>query len=402
MSLQETSSGNRIHIGFFGRRNSGKSSLLNAFCGQSVSIVSAQAGTTTDPVSKPMEIHGLGPCVLIDTAGFDDTGELGRSRVDSTERAAEKTEIALLLCGGGEGETGLSMDLEAAWHARFGEQKIPVIPVVSKGDLTADARAAAKAVADCLGETPVIVSARTGAGLDELRERLLRALPEGYGNRSITGELAQAGDMVLLVMPQDIQAPAGRLILPQVQTIRELLDKKCMVISVTTDGLEDALATLQAPPKLIITDSQAFRTVSEKKPPVSLLTSFSVLFAAQKGDIAYYKDSAAAIGRLTAQSRVLIAECCTHAPLEEDIGRVKLPRMLRQRCGAGLTVEIVSGTDFPADLAGYDLIIQCGACMFNRRYVMARIARARSQGVPMTNYGVAIAWLAGILDSVSI
>ena len=296
----------------------------------------------------------------------------------------------------------LSMDLEAAWHARFGEQKIPVIPVVSKGDLTADARAAAKAVADCLGETPVIVSARTGAGLDELRERLLRALPEGYGNRSITGELAQAGDMVLLVMPQDIQAPAGRLILPQVQTIRELLDKKCMVISVTTDGLEDALATLQAPPKLIITDSQAFRTVSEKKPPESLLTSFSVLFAAQKGDIAYYKDSAAAIGRLTAQSRVLIAECCTHAPLEEDIGRVKLPRMLRQRCGAGLTVEIVSGTDFPADLAGYDLIIQCGACMFNRRYVMARIARARSQGVPMTNYGVAIAWLAGILDSVSI
>ncbi len=402
MSLQETPSGNRIHIGFFGRRNSGKSSLLNAFCGQSVSIVSAQAGTTTDPVSKPMEIHGLGPCVLIDTAGFDDTGELGRSRVDSTERAAEKTEIALLLCGGGEGETGLSMDLEAAWHARFREQKIPVIPVVSKGDLTADARAAAKAVADCLGETPVIVSARTGSGLDELRERLLRALPEGYGNRSITGELAQAGDTVMLVMPQDIQAPAGRLILPQVQTIRELLDKKCIVISVTTDGLEDALAALQAPPKLIITDSQAFRTVSEKKPPESLLTSFSVLFAAQKGDIAYYKDSAAAIGRLTPQSRVLIAECCTHAPLEEDIGRVKLPRMLRQRCGAGLTVEIVSGTDFPADLTGYDLIIQCGACMFNRRYVMARIARARSQGVPMTNYGVAIAWLAGILDSVSI
>ena len=185
MSLQETPSGNRIHIGFFGRRNSGKSSLLNAFCGQSVSIVSAQAGTTTDPVSKPMEIHGLGPCVLIDTAGFDDTGELGRSRVDSTERAAEKTEIALLLCGGGEGETGLSMDLEAAWHARFGEQKIPVIPVVSKGDLTADARAAAKAVADCLGETPVIVSARTGAGLDELRERLLDWIQQAEGTRPV-------------------------------------------------------------------------------------------------------------------------------------------------------------------------------------------------------------------------
>ncbi len=411
MGLQETPSANRIHIGFFGRRNSGKSSLLNAFCGQSVSIVSAQAGTTTDPVSKPMEIHGLGPCVLIDTAGFDDTGDLGRSRMERTERAAEKTEIALLLCGADAATAGgmcdnteadISLDLETAWYAYFREHKIPVIPVVSKSDLPVGAQAVAGAVTDCLGETPVIVSAKTGEGLQELRERLLRALPEGYGNRSITGDLVQAGDVALLVMPQDIQAPAGRLILPQVQTIRELLDKKCMVMSVTTDGLEDALAALQAPPKLIITDSQAFRTVSGKKPPESLLTSFSVLFAAQKGDIAYYKDSAEAIGRLTDRSRVLIAECCTHAPLEEDIGRVKLPRMLRQRCGGSLTVEIVSGTDFPADLTGYDLIIQCGACMFNRRYVMARVERARSQGVPMTNYGVAIAWLAGILDSVSI
>ena len=402
MGLQETPSANRIHIGFFGRRNSGKSSLLNAFCGQSVWIVSAQAGTTTDPVSKPMEIHGLGPCVLIDTAGFDDTGDLGQSRVERTERAAEKTEIALLLCGGDAAAADISLDLETAWHAYFREHKIPVIPVVSKGDLPAYAQAVAGAVTDCLGETPVIVSVKTGEGLQELRERLLRALPEGYGNRSITGDLVQAGDVALLVMPQDIQAPAGRLILPQVQTIRELLDKKCMVMSVTTDGLDDALTALQAPPKLIITDSQAFRTVSGKKPPESLLTSFSVLFAAQKGDIAYYKDSAEAIGRLTERSRVLIAECCTHAPLEEDIGRVKLPRMLRQRCGGGLTVEIVSGTDFPANLSGYDLIIQCGACMFNRRYVMSRVERARSQGVPMTNYGVAIAWLAGILDSVSV
>ena len=226
-------------------------------------------------------------------------------------------------------------------------------------------------------------------------------MPDDYGEETITGALVEEGDLVLLVMPQDIQAPKGRLILPQVQTIRDLLDHKCLVMSCTTDKLEDTLAALARPPKLIITDSQVFRTVYDKKPQESLLTSFSVLFAEYKGDFAYYKESAAAISSLTEESKVLIAECCTHAPLKEDIGREKIPNMLRKRIGAGLTVDIVSGTDFPKDLSNYDLIIQCGACMFNKKYVMTRIERAKDQKVPMSNYGVVIAYLSGILDKIS-
>lgn len=395
VTLHETPSANRIHIGFYGKRNSGKSSLLNAFAGQEVSIVSQEAGTTTDPVNKPMEIHGLGACVLMDTAGFDDVGELGESRIGKTKKAAERTDIALLLCGDG------NLDEEERWYRKFRENRTPVIPVINKADIRGDIGKLSALIKERFGEEAVPVSAKEGSGLEELKERMLRALPEDYAQRSITGDLAKAGDTVLLVMPQDIQAPKGRLILPQVQTIRELLDKKCLVMSVTTDGLDDALAALKEAPKLIITDSQVFRTVYEKKPPESILTSFSVLFAAQKGDIDYYRQSAEAIGALTENSRVLIAECCTHAPLTEDIGRVKLPRMLRQKYGEGMNIEIVSGTDFPEELGGYDLVIQCGACMFNRKYVLARIERAKRQGVPMTNYGVAIAYLTGILDQIS-
>ncbi len=395
VTLHETPSANRIHIGFYGRRNSGKSSLLNAFAGQEIAIVSNEAGTTADPVRKPMEIHGLGPCVLIDTAGFDDIGELGGKRVDKTRQAAEKTDIALLLCHGAD------LDMEEEWYRRFKEKETPVILVVSKADAVGQPGKAAQEIERRFGEKPVIVSAVDGTGLKELKERMLRALPEDYAGQSIVGELAADGDTVLLVMPQDIQAPKGRLILPQVQTLRELLDKKCVVVSTVTDRLEEALAVMKKPPRLIITDSQVFKTVYEKKPAESMLTSFSVLFAAYKGDIDYYIEGAGYIARLNESSRVLIAECCTHAPLTEDIGREKLPRMLRARCGEGLAVDIVSGTDFPEDVTGYDLIIQCGACMFNRKYVMSRIDRAKSQGVPMTNYGVAIAYLTGILDKIA-
>ncbi len=395
-ALQETPSANRIHIGFFGKRNSGKSSLLNALAGQAVSIVSQEAGTTTDPVSKPMEIPGLGPCVLVDTAGFDDIGALGSQRVEKTRQAAERVDIALLLCTQGD------LEEEKAWYACWKEHKVPVILTVSKADLEEDAAAAAECVQRLFGEAPVMVSAAAGTGLKELRERLLRALPEAYAPVSITGTLADSGDTVLLVMPQDRQAPKGRLILPQVQTIRELLDKNCIVLCVTPERFPDALAGLKKPPELIVTDSQVFRQVYEQKPAESMLTSFSVLFAAYKGDIEYYIQSASCIGHLTDRSRVLIAECCTHAPLDEDIGRVKLPRLLRQKCGGGLRIDVVGGLDFPEDLTGYDLVIQCGACMFHRRYVMARIGRAREQGVPMTNYGVAIAYLTEILDQVAI
>ncbi len=394
-TLNETPGSNRLHIGIFGKTNSGKSSFINAFTKQEVSIVADVAGTTTDPVYKSMEIYPLGPCVIIDTAGFDDESALGERRVEKTRLAAEKTDIAVILI------SDLRQNVELEWYRFFKEKNTPVLFVISKADVLADADVIAAEIKRETGEDALLISARTGEGMERVREALARLVPENFGSRLITGELVSENDLVLLVMPQDIQAPRGRLILPQVQTLRELLDKKCLVMSVTTDKLLSALAALKHPPKLIITDSQVFGYVYEHKPKESMLTSFSVLFAAYKGDLPYYVEGAAMLDALTPQSRVLIAECCTHAPLAEDIGREKIPNLLRRRVGEGITVEVVSGTDFPQDLSGYDLVIQCGACMFNRKYVMSRIDRARAQGVAMTNYGVAIAHLTGILDKIS-
>ena len=388
-----TPNSNRLHIALFGRRNSGKSSLINALTGQNVALVSDTPGTTTDPVLKAMEIQGVGPCLFIDTPGYDDEGELGEMRMTRTLKAAEKTDIAILLCHP-------DMDKELQWIQQLKEKNIPVILLLNKADILEDAASIASAIENKTGESPLIVSANTRQGMEDIRRAIIRRLPEDFDAQSITGKLVSAGDLVLLVMPQDIQAPKGRLILPQAQTLRELLDKKCIAVSCTTDQMEVTLRALSRPPKLIITDSQVFKTVYERKPAESKLTSFSVLFAAYKGDIGYYTASAATIGTLKETSRVLIAEACTHAPLSEDIGRVKLPRMLRQKIGEGLQIDIVSGNDFPANPEKYDLIIQCGACMFNRKYVLSRIAQAKEQKVPMTNYGIAIAWLSGILDKI--
>lgn len=401
VTLNETPGSSRLHIGIFGKTNSGKSALINAFTGQEVSIVANVAGTTTDPVYKAMEVHPLGPCIIIDTAGFGDESELGKSRMEKTRLAAEKTDIALLLVAG-NGDAALDEE-EMHWYRFLKEHGTPVLFVVGKTDIRSDAQVdkLAAAIRGKTGEEAYPVSAKTGEGMEALKEALIRKLPENYGSRLITGTLVGREDLVLLVMPQDIQAPKGRLILPQVQTLRELLDKKCLVMSVTTDQLIPALAVLKKAPKLIITDSQVFGYVYKNKPAESMLTSFSVLFAAYKGDLPYYVEGAEHIDALNAHSRILIAECCTHAPLKEDIGREKIPRMLRKRFGESLAVDIVSGTDFPKDLSGYDLIIQCGACMFNRKYVMSRIGHAREQGVPMTNYGVTIAHLTGILDKIS-
>lgn len=409
-TLNETPNSNRLHIGIFGRTNSGKSSFINAFTGQEVSIVADVAGTTTDPVYKAMEIHPLGPCVIIDTAGFDDESELGGQRVEKTRFAAEKTEIAVILFSegnrSGAADACESLDLqreyaeELQWYHFFKERKTPVLLIVGKADVRSDGEELLAKIKEETGEEAILVSALTKEGMENVKEALARKIPEDYGNQLITGELVTEEDLVLLVMPQDIQAPKGRLILPQVQTLRELLDKKCLVMSVTTDKLTAALAALNQPPKLIITDSQVFGYVYEHKPAESMLTSFSVLFAAYKGDLPYYVEGAKQIEQLKADSKVLIAECCTHAPLKEDIGREKIPRMLRKRFGETLTVDVVSGTDFPKDLTGYDLVIQCGACMFNRKYVMSRIERAKEQKVPMTNYGVTIAHLTGILDKI--
>ena len=462
-NLNETPSSNRLHIGIYGKTNSGKSSLINAITKQEVSIVADVAGTTTDPVYKPMEIHPLGPCVIIDTAGFDDESELGVRRVEKTHLAAEKTDIAVVVLDTADviaaKKAGVPFKKafkdEAEWVSLFAKKRTPVLIALNKIDEILLSAEAAEPVEDGneagksdengkkskshgkLDDTAieaarrwvyeenqavagkyaanengsrkissdnievVAVSALKGKGIDSVISALTRLLPEDYGQEFILGDLVEDTDLVLLVMPQDIQAPKGRLILPQVQTLRELLDRKCLVMSTTTDRMLDALAALSKAPKLIVTDSQVFGYVYENKPKESMLTSFSVLFAAYKGDLPYYVESAKAIDALKPDSKVLIAECCTHAPLAEDIGRVKLPRLLKKRVGEELTVDITSGTDFPDDLSQYDLIIQCGACMFNRKYVLSRIDRAKQQHIPMSNYGVAIAHLTGILDKVS-
>ena len=394
--LNSAPSANRLHIGLFGKRNSGKSSLMNAMVGQEVSIVSDVAGTTTDAVQKAIEISPLGSCVFMDTAGFDDEGELGKSRVEKTKLSADKTDVALILV------TDCNIEQELQWFFYFKEQNIPVIVIIHKKDMLGEEEASKliRLIKERTKETPLLVSAKTKEGVKEVIQEIARRLPSEFGIDTITKDLVTKEDVVMLVMPQDIQAPKGRLILPQVQTIRELLDKKCVVVTVQTNQLEEALSLLKQPPKLIITDSQVFSYVHERKPKESKLTSFSVLFAGYKGDLPYYKESVKKIEALTEDSKVLIAECCAHAPLEEDIGRVKIPRLLKQRIGEGLTFKVVSGTDFPKNLTEYDLIIQCGGCMFNRRYVMSRIEEAKRQGVPMTNYGIIIAYLKGILEEI--
>lgn len=403
MNLVHTPNANRLHIALFGKRNSGKSSLINALTGQDTALVSDTPGTTTDPVQKAMEIHGIGPCLFIDTPGFDDEGELGNRRIERTWKAVEKTDIALLLCaGGGSAEETGEPDFteELHWLEQLKAKNIPTILLINKADIRKNTASLAIRIKESFGSQPIPVSAKEKTGVELIRQAILEKLPEDFDHQSITGSLVTEGDLVLLVMPQDIQAPKGRLILPQVQTIRELLDKKCLIMSCTTDKLRETLQALSRPPKLIITDSQVFKTVYEQKPEESRLTSFSVLFAGYKGDIRYYVKSASAIGSLTESSRVLIAEACTHAPLSEDIGRVKLPHLLRKRIGEKLSIDIVTGTDFPQDLTPYSLVIHCGACMFNRKYVLSRIERARLQNVPMTNYGVAIAFLNGILNQI--
>ncbi len=395
MSLINTPGASRLHIGIFGKRNSGKSSLINALTNQDIALVSPIAGTTTDPVYKAMEIHGLGPCMFIDTAGFDDEGDLGMLRIEKTKAALEKTDIAIIIC------CDTKLDLEKVWLNMLKKQKTPTIIAINKADTLKNIPQIIKAVKNELGIEPIVISTKTRENIDKIREELIRKLPEDYEAKSITKDLVLPGDIVLLIMPQDIQAPKGRLILPQVQTIRDLLDNKCIVLSATTENLELSLSALKKAPKLIITDSQVFKTVYEKKPKESLLTSFSVLFAAYKGEIREFIKGAKALDTLNENSRILIAEACTHAPLEEDIGRVKIPALLRKKVGEKLKIEIISGANFPEDLSVYDLIIHCGACMFNRKYVLSRLEKAKNQNVPISNYGIVLAKLSGILDKIS-
>lgn len=391
--MQDTPQSNRTHIGIFGKCNSGKSSLVNALTGQQTAVVSDMPGTTTDPVSKGMEIPGLGACLLMDTAGFDDTGLLAAKRLEKTEAVSDRTDIAVMVCRDGD------ISLEAQWIETFRENGIPVAVVVNADGGNCAPQELADGIHRRTGITPIVVNAVTGEGTDALLDAL-REIRLPAEQRTLTGNLAAAGDVVLLVMPQDAQAPQGRLILPQAQTIRELLEKRCTVVCTVPGQLAGTLQNLVGAPRLVITDSQVLGEIRGLIPGESRLTTFSILFAALKGDIRVFREGARAIGTLTPNSRVLIAEACTHAPADEDIGREKIPRMLRRRAGEGLRVDVAGGRDFPGDLSVYDLIIHCGACMFNRRLVLSRIKKAQRQGVPITNYGVAIAYLTGTLGDV--
>lgn len=396
--MEKTASGNRIHIGVFGRTNAGKSSFVNALTGQSVSIVSDIAGTTTDVVKKAMEIHDLGPCIVMDTAGLDDHTLLKKEREQATYEALQHCDAAFLLFF----EKDESAETE--FLKRIKDRKIPVIGVMSHTDtMSSEEREERIASIEKKLNIPVIgFSAVTGSGIEEVRKTLIQTLKGNTKKRSLVDGMVEEGDTVILVMPQDREAPVGRLIQPQVMAIRDLLDRHCYVISVATEEFSGALSRLKEKPDLVIVDSQVFGKIAPLVPEGVKLTSFSILMAALKGDISYYAESADKINELTDKSRVLIAECCTHAPVEEDIGRVKIPALLRKKAGQGLQIDVTAGTDFPENIQDYDLVIQCGGCMFNRRYIMNRIEEARKQGIPMTNYGIAIAKLNGILDQVTI
>ena len=385
--------GLRLHIGFFGRRNVGKSSLLNAITRQQVSIVSEVAGTTTDPVEKPMELLPLGPVLFIDTAGIDEEGSLGALRVEKTRQALERTEIAVLVA-----ERSVWGDFEEGLLTDFAAQKTPAIVVFNKCDASAPnedlverLRAAKLRV--------VLASAVTGQGLTELREALLDLAPADFiDSPAIAGDLVGAGELAILVVPIDKEAPKGRLILPQVQTIRDLLDSDSICMVVKERELRTALDRLKILPKLVVTDSQAFLKVAADTPPEVPLTSFSILMARFKGDLAAQVEGTLAVEKLRSGDRVLIAEACTHHPIGEDIGRVKIPRWLTQYTGVKLDFVTMQGRDFPADLAGYKLVIHCGACMWNRRQMLSRILQCQQAGVPITNYGLTIAYSLGIFQ----
>lgn len=390
--MQSTPSSERVHISIFGRCNAGKSTLVNRLTGQDVAIVSPIAGTTTDPVQKPMEINGLGAAIIIDTPGLDDNTLLGGERVARSNKVLDRTDIAVILLSEGD----YTSELRLMEECRVRE--IPVVVALSHSDSITDLDGALKRAEEAVGQSVIAISALTGEGVEELTKAIVAIRPAE--ERYITEGFCKAGDRVLLVMPQDKSAPKGRLIQPQVQTIRELLDRGCIPICCTPDRMAEALAALATPPELIITDSQAFNEVYSLKPEASTLTSFSILFARYKGDIRLFTEGVKALKRLSPTSRILIAEACTHTPQNEDIGRVKLPRLLRKKFGESLNIDIVGGADYPEDLTPYDMVIHCGACMFNRKHVLSRIERARKQGVAITNYGVILAALTGILERV--
>lgn len=400
--MNDTPNSNRTHIAVFGRRNVGKSSIINAIANQDVAIVSDNAGTTTDPVKKAIEINKIGACVIVDTAGFDDEGELGSLRIEKTKKISEATDIALLVFDGSVFDKSIENEdylLELKWKNQLSELGIPIIAVINKIDLKQNYKIMEQNIKEIFDIDCVLISAIKKINIDILIETIIKNLKDNISKDDEIGiveHIVGEDDTVLLVMPQDIQAPKGRLILPQVQTIRDILDNKGVVVCVSFDKLEIALKSLNKPPKVIITDSQVFKEVEKLKPEESALTSFSVLFARYKGDEKIYKKGADFIDNLNKESKILIAESCTHIPLEGDIGRVKIPNMLKNKFGFAFDIDYTAGEDFPSDLSKYDLIIHCGGCMGTRRQILNRIRLCEKQNKPITNYGMAIAKINGV------
>lgn len=394
MSMNQTPASERVHIGFFGRRNAGKSSVMNAVTGQDLAVVSDVRGTTTDPVYKSMELLPLGPVVMMDTPGIDDEGELGALRVRKSYQVLNKTDVAVLVIDGGVGVT----PEDKALLKRIREKKIPYVIAVNKKELAAP-DALEKIVDELSSEDGQIiaVSAATGEGIDELKEQIAAAADTEEPERYIVRDLLKPSDVAVLVVPIDKAAPKGRLILPQQQTIRDILEADAVSVVVKETELKNVLGQFQNKPKMVITDSQAFEKVAADTPEDILLTSFSILFARYKGDLAAVVKGVTSLDTLEDGDTILISEGCTHHRQCDDIGTVKLPRWIREYTGKEIRIETTSGTEFPDDLTKYKMIVHCGGCMLNEREMKYRLKCAEDQGVPMTNYGITIAYMKGIL-----
>jgi len=392
--VQNTPKGFRIHIGIFGRRNVGKSSLLNAITRQQVAIVSEFAGTTTDPVEKPMELLPLGPVLFIDTAGIDDIGALGKLRIKKTQQVFDRTDIGVIVT-----EANMWDEFEEKILTELKKRNLPIIIVLNKTDICTPSQKIISMFSNQDKIKVITISTKNNTGILDFRQALLDSAPdELINNPAILRDLVPQNELAILVTPIDREAPKGRLILPEVQTIRDLLDGQAFCVVTQQHQLKKAFESLKKPPKIVVTDSQCFKEVAQITPKNIPLTSFSILYSRFKGDLISQANAAMTVDKLKPGDKILVAEACSHHPIEDDIGREKIPRWLQQHVGGKLVFHTVQGLDFPEDLNTYKLVIHCGACMFNRRIILNRILQCKKAEVPITNYGLAIAYCLGTFD----